>query len=152
MSRVDVPSVDETFELLSRPRGRLVLQYFDQHQNPIRTEKMAERIARWEHDGGDAPTDQSVSEVERALAEDLFPRLADLGLATYDANGDVIRYDAETITTALRNAEDVLAFLWDGGGDAKAESSAAADAAADATAGGSPDAVDDPGSGSDDAA
>lgn len=117
MATADVPEVDDVYELLSHDRGRLVLQYFDQHENPICLEDLSLLVARWEHDSGSHPPEQEIEDVCRALREEYLPWFANLGLVTYDAEGGVLRYDAEAITTAVRNARDVLDFVWNGGGD-----------------------------------
>ena len=112
MARADVPSVDETFELLSHSRGRFVLQYFDQYANPIKLEDIAPMVARWEALDGAAPSDEDIELVRDGLHEDCLPWLADLGLATYDASGRMVRYDEETISTAIDNADATREFVW----------------------------------------
>lgn len=110
------PDIDDVYELLGHSRGRLVLQYFDQHDNPVRLEDLAPLVARWEQDGSN-PTDQAVENVRQALHEEYLPMFADLGLVTYDSRGDMVRYDSQAITTVIRNARDVLAFIWTDDGD-----------------------------------
>lgn len=109
MARADVPSVDETFELLSHHRGRLVLQYFDQHSNPVKLEDLAPMVARWERADDDGPT---ADDVRETLHQQYLPWLSELGLATYDTNGQMVRYDEATISTAIENADATLQFLW----------------------------------------
>jgi hypothetical protein len=112
MARADVPSVDETFELLSHSRGRFVLQYFDQYANPIKLEDIAPMVARWEMPDGVAPSDEDIEQVSNGLHETFLPWIADIGLATYDASGRMVRYDETTISTAIDNADATLAFVW----------------------------------------
>jgi hypothetical protein len=121
MRRTAGPSVDETYELLSHRTGRLVLQYFDQHPNPVKLEEIAPKIAHWEARSGTAPTDEDVDAVRTALHGKYFPWLVNLGLATYDSDGQMVRYDAEEITTAIANVDAVLKFVWslDGALDAE---------------------------------
>jgi hypothetical protein len=122
MARADVPSVDETFELLSHSRGRFVLQYFDQNANPIKLEDIAPMVARWEAHDGANPSDEEVELVSERLHDEYLPWLADLGLVSYDANGRMVRYDPTTISTALGNADETLKFVWNGGPEDGTES------------------------------
>lgn len=126
MARSDVPSVDETFELLSHNWGRLVLQYFDQHPNPVKLEEMAPTVARWDAPDSTVPTEEEIDHVAERLHDEYLPWLADMGLAVYDSDGRMLRYDAGTITTAIENVDAVVQFVWtpedhsadDFGGDA----------------------------------
>lgn len=115
MARADVPSVDETFELLSHSRGRFVLQYFDQYANPVKLEDIALMVARWEKTDGTTPADEDVERVREDLHEEFLPWFADLGLATYDTGGRMVRYNERSISTAVENAGETLAFVWNGG-------------------------------------
>lgn len=112
MARADVPSVDETYELLSHREGRLVLQYFDQHDNPVKLENIALMVARWETPNGETPSEEKIEHVSQKLHDEYLPWFAELGLATYDSNGQMVRYDATVISTAIENAEATLAFVW----------------------------------------
>lgn len=112
MARADVPSVDEMYELLSHNRGRLVLQYFDQHANPIKLENIAPKVARWESPDGVTPTDEEIEVVRETLHDEYLPWLTEMGLATYDTSGRMARYDAATITIAIENVGATLEFVW----------------------------------------
>jgi hypothetical protein len=118
MARAESPTIDETFELLSQGRARLVLQYFDQHANPVKLEDLTEMVARWEAPEGSAPSAADREQVGDALHEECLPRLADIGLVTYDPDGRMVRYHAEAITTAMANARTVVGFVWSVDGDA----------------------------------
>lgn len=112
MARADVPSVDETFEFLSHSKGRLILQYFDQYANPIKLEDIAPMVARWESMNGETPSEDDVELVSETLHEKYLPWLTELGFATYDNGGRMVRYDAATISTAIENADAMLEFVW----------------------------------------
>lgn len=118
MARAESPTIDETFRLLSHSRARLVLQYFDQHANPVKLEDLTEMVARWEAPEGSTPAAEDSEHVSDALHEDCLPRLAELGLVTYDPDGRMARYHEDDITTAIANARTVLGFVWSVDGDA----------------------------------
>ena len=121
MARAESPTIDETFELLSHSRARLVLQYFDQYPNPVKLEDISEMVARWEAPEGTSPTPEDRELVRENLHEECLPWMATLGLVTYDPDGRMARYDGGAISTAMANAKMVLGFLWSGDGDAETD-------------------------------
>lgn len=110
MGREDHASIDETFELLSDPFQRLVLQYFKHHVNPVGFTDLAARVARWQRVGTE-PSDAEVARVQTVLHETHLPKLVELGLIEYDADGRTIEYDKAAIAASIENAGSVMDFV-----------------------------------------
>lgn len=107
----DHASINETFALISHPRRRLVLQYFNQHSNPIAVGDLAARVARWEHPGEEPPAHE-VEQVQETLTTTHLPNFAKTVLATHDTDRDEVTYDGDAIAASLVNVHDIIGFLW----------------------------------------
>ena len=112
MASEEHASVEETFSLVSHPRRRLVVQYFKQNPNPIVVSDLADRVARWEQDQARKPPSCDVETVQRTLVESHLPKMEEcLWLTSTDECTEVV-YDGHAIAVSLRNASDVIGFLW----------------------------------------
>lgn len=84
-------SKDDVFHVLQNERRRLVLEYLDGEDGPVKMRDVAEQVAAWEHD----TTVQALHSDQRqrvyiALYQSHLPKLDDLGIIEYNQPRGVV--------------------------------------------------------------
>lgn len=105
---------DQTFEILSSQRRRMVLYYLRKHDGSATMSELADQIAAWENDTEiDELTSQQRKRVYVSLYQTHLPKLADTDLVDYDADkGDVRLTDRATEMDAFLSPTQSSEYSW----------------------------------------
>lgn len=91
-------AVTDTFSTLANPVRRYVLYYLAEQGTPVTFDCLATRVAAWRTDSTpDAVDDATLAEIRTVLYHVHLPKLADLGVITYEDNpGEIALTAPET--------------------------------------------------------
>lgn len=81
----DQLSQDVVFDILSSPRRRYMIHYLRSNEGKEEVTELAKHVAAWEYEVDlEALTDQQQKRVYVSLYQTHVPKLADIGVVTYD--------------------------------------------------------------------
>ncbi|TKR27960.1 DUF7344 domain-containing protein [Natronomonas salsuginis] len=90
-------AVTDAFTALTDPVRRYVLYYLTNQEAPVSFDSLTTQAAAWDTDSEpDAVDDETLAEVRTALYHVHLPKLADLGVITYEANPGEIALTDDT--------------------------------------------------------
>ncbi len=87
-------SLSRIFDIFSRERRRYALYALDESEGPVALEELAERIRRWEDDGGSV-AEGAYDDVALSLVHTHLPKAAQAEYIEYDREGGEIRISGE---------------------------------------------------------
>lgn len=80
-------AITDAYTTLTDPHRRYVLYYLTEQADPVALDSLAIQVAAWREDSDpDAVDAATVAEIRTALHHIHLPRLADLGVITYQDN------------------------------------------------------------------
>jgi hypothetical protein len=90
-------AVPDTSRALADPVRRYCLSYLVEEETPITFDRLAAQVAAWRTDTDpDAVDDASLTKIRTALYHLHLPKLADLGIITYEATPEEIDLTNDT--------------------------------------------------------
>lgn len=87
-------SLSQIFEIFSRERRRYALYALDESDGPVAIEELAERIRRWEDNGGEV-AGSAFDDVVLSLAHTHLPKAAQAEYIEYDREDGELRISGE---------------------------------------------------------
>lgn len=84
------PLVDQTFEIFSHHRRRLLLHGLRLSGGRERLEDLAEFVSRWETDADGEPSDETIRQVYTGLWHVHIPKLADFGIVSFERSTGLV--------------------------------------------------------------
>ncbi|WP_254810536.1 DUF7344 domain-containing protein [Natronosalvus amylolyticus] len=92
-------AVTDTFATLADPVRRYVLYYLSEQETPVSFDRLTTRVAAWRTDSTpDVVDDATLTEMRTALYHVHLPKLADLGVITYESNPGEIALTDDTVS------------------------------------------------------
>lgn len=102
-------AVTHTFSTLADPIRRCVLYYLAEQENPVSFDQLVSQVAAsCTGSRPDAVDDETIAEMRVSLYHRHLPKLADLGVISYDDNlGEItLTEDADSIVSILNSARE----------------------------------------------